>query len=154
MSLGLLDLRVIESSAFIAAPLAGLSLAQFGADVIRVDMIGGGIDYGRLPLMPSGRSLYWTGLNKGKRSVAIDLRKPEGHELVRALVTAPGDEGGVLLTNIGTRWLSHESLVALRPDVVTCTIQGNADGSTAVDYTVNCATGYPAVTGGGSVDAP
>ena len=41
-------------------------------------MIGGGIDYGRLPLMPSGRSLYWTGLNKGKRSIAVDLRQPEG----------------------------------------------------------------------------
>src|SRR5258705_12306309 len=79
MTLAFLDrLRIVESSAFIAAPLAGLTLAQFGADVIRVDMIGGGIDYGRLPLMPSGRSLYWTGLNKGKRSVAIDLRKPEG----------------------------------------------------------------------------
>jgi len=154
MSLRLLDLRVIESSAFIAAPLAGLSLAQFGADVIRIDMIGGGIDYGRLPLMPSGRSLYWTGLNKGKQSIAIDLRRPEGRELARALVTAPGAEGGVLLTNIGTPWLAHESLATLRPDVVTCTIQGNADGSTAVDYTVNCATGYPAVTGGGSLDAP
>jgi 2-methylfumaryl-CoA isomerase len=154
MSLGFLDLRVIESSAFIAAPLAGLSLAQFGADVIRVDLIGGGIDYNRLPVMPSGRSLYWTGLNKGKRSVAIALRKPEGRELVRALVTAPGDNGGVLLTNIGTPWLSHESLAAVRQDVVTCTIQGNADGSTAVDYTVNCATGYPAMTGGGSLEAP
>ena len=71
---------------------------------------------------------------------------------MRALVTAPGDEGGVLLTNIGTPWLSHESLAALRADVVTCTIQGNADGSTAVDYTVNCATGYPAMTG--DFDAP
>ena len=56
-------LRVIESSAFIAAPLAGMTLAQFGADVIRIDMIGGGIDYARLPVMPEGRSLYWTGLN-------------------------------------------------------------------------------------------
>src|SRR5258706_9770625 len=147
-------LRVIESSAFIAAPLAGLTLAQFGADVIRVEMIGGGIDYGRLPLMPSGRSLYWTGLNKGKRSVAIDLRKPEGRELVRALVTATGDNAGVLLTNLGSPWLAHDSLAAQRPDLVSCTIQGNADGSTAVDYTVNCATGYPAITGGGSLEAP
>lgn len=150
----LTPLRVIESSAFIAAPLAGLTLAQFGADVIRVDLIGGGIDYGRLPLMPSGRSLYWTGLNKGKRSVAIDIRKPEGRELMQALVTAPGPEGGVLLTNIGTPWLAHEVLAAKRADVITCTIQGNGDGSTAVDYTVHCATGYPAVTGGGSAEAP
>jgi 2-methylfumaryl-CoA isomerase len=147
-------LRVVESSAFIAAPLAGLTLSQFGADVIRVDLIGGGIDYGRLPLMPSGRSLYWTGLNKGKRSIAIDIRRPEGRDLVRALATAPGPDAGVLLTNIGTPWLAHDSLAALRPDMVTCTIQGNADGSTALDYTVNCATGYPFVTGGATPDKP
>ncbi|HMA09535.1 MAG TPA: CoA transferase, partial [Ramlibacter sp.] len=148
-------LRVIESSAFIAAPLAGLTLAQFGAQVIRIDMIGGGIDYARLPRMPqSGRSLYWTALNKGKRSIAIDLRQPQGRELVQALATAPGANAGVLLTNIGTPWLAHDVLAQRRPDVISCTIQGNADGSTAVDYTVNCATGYPAVTGGGSVQNP
>ena len=151
-------LRIIENSAFIAAPLAGLTLAQFGADVIRVDMIGGGIDYGRMPRMPHargrGRSLYWTALNKGKRSIAVDLRRPEGRELVQALATAPGPDAGVLLTNIGTPWLAHSVLAATRHDVITCTIQGNPDGSTAVDYTVNCATGYPAVTGSGSVDKP
>ncbi len=151
-------LRVIESSAFIAAPLAGLTLAQHGADVIRVDMIGGGIDYARMPRMPHpqgrGRSLYWTALNKGKRSVAIDLRKPEGRELVQALAAAPGPEAGVLLTNIGTPWLSHGLLAQQRPDLISCTIQGNGDGSTAVDYTVNTSTGYPLVTGGGSVQRP
>ncbi|MDM0116026.1 CoA transferase [Variovorax sp. J22R133] len=149
---------MIESSAFIAAPLAGLTLAQYGADVIRIDMIGGGIDYARMPRMPHpqgrGRSLYWTALNKGKRSVAIDLRKPEGRELIQALVTAPGPDAGVLLTNIGTPWLSHEALAQKRADVISCTIQGNGDGSTAVDYTVNCATGYPVITGGGSPAAP
>jgi 2-methylfumaryl-CoA isomerase len=151
-------LRIVESSAFIAAPLAGLALAQFGADVIRVDMIGGGIDYGRMPRMPHpqgrGRSLYWTALNKGKRSIAIDLRRPEGRELVQALATAPGPDAGVLLTNIGTPWLAHQVLAARRPDVITCTIQGNPDGSTALDYTVHCATGYPAITGGGSLQRP
>jgi len=151
-------LRVVESSAFIAAPLAGLALAQHGADVIRVDMIGGGIDYGRMPRMPHpqgrGRSLYWTALNKGKRSIAIDLRRPEGRELVQQLATAPGPDAGVLLTNIGTPWLAHEVLAARRADVITCTIQGNPDGSTALDYTVHCATGYPAITGGGSLQRP
>lgn len=147
-------LRVIESSAFIAAPLAGLTLAQFGADVIRVDMIGGGIDYARMPRMPGGRSLYWSGLNKGKRSIAIDLRSPQGRELVQAMATAPGPDAGVLLTNIGTPWLAHAVLAARRADVISCTIQGNADGSTALDYTVNSASGYPAVTGGGSPQRP
>ncbi|HEY0883826.1 MAG TPA: CoA transferase [Ramlibacter sp.] len=147
-------LRVIESSAFVAAPLAGLTLSQYGADVIRVDMIGGGIDYGRMPRLPGGRSFYWTALNKGKRSVAIDLRQPEGRELVQALATAPGPDAGVLLTNIGTPWLAHGVLAAKRSDVISCTIEGNGDGSTALDYTVNCATGYPAITGGGSVQRP
>ncbi|BEU28526.1 CoA transferase [Paraburkholderia sp. 22B1P] len=148
------DVRVIESSAFIAAPLAGLTLAQFGADVIRVDMIGGGIDYGRVPVAKNGRSLYWTGLNKGKRSIAIDLRRPEGRELVQTLATAPGPNGGVLLTNIATQWLAHEILAAKRADFISCLIQGNGDGSSAVDYTVHCSTGYPAVTGNGSIEAP
>lgn len=150
----LAPLRVIESSAFVAAPLAGLTLAQFGADVIRIDMIGGGIDYGRLPLMPGGRSIYWTSLNKDKRSVAVDIRRPEGRELVQALVTAPGEGGGVLLTNIGTPWLSHASLASRRADLISCTISGNPDGSTALDYTVNAATGYPAMTGDGSLQSP
>ena len=69
-------------------------------------------------------------------------------------MTAPGPDSGVLLTNIGTPWLGHDLLASRRSDVITCTIQGNGDGSTAVDYTVNCATGYPAVTGGGSPHQP
>ncbi|WP_444756704.1 CoA transferase [Pseudomonas sp. A014] len=146
--------RVIESSAFIAAPLCGMTLAQLGAEVIRVDLIGGGIDYQRLPMMPEGRSIYWTSLNKAKKSVAIDIKRPEGRELLQQLVGAPGEAGGILLTNIGTPWLSHKLLSELRPDLISCTIEGNFDGSTAVDYTVNCATGYPMLTGNGSVDRP
>ena len=146
--------RVIESSAFIAAPLCGLTLAQYGADVIRFDLIGGGIDYRRLPVMPGGRSVYWTSLNKGKRSIAIDIRKPEGKELLRALVTAPGADHAVLLTNVPSAFLSHASLSPARPDLISCTIEGNADGSTAVDYTVHCATGYPLITGTGSREHP
>lgn len=153
MTYGFLNgLRVIESSAFVAAPLGGLTLAQYGADVIRIDMIGGGIDYARWPMMPNGRSLYWTGLNKGKRSLAVDLRKPEGRQLVADLVTA--QDSGVLLTNVAAPWLSHAKLAEARHDVITCTIEGNPDGTTAVDYTVNCATGYPLITGDAGAGRP
>ena len=81
---------MIEGSAFVAAPLGGMTLAQLGADVIRFDQIGGGLDAKRWPLAPSGGSLFWAGLNKGKRSIQVDLRSPEGRELVAALVGAPG----------------------------------------------------------------
>ena len=53
-----------------------------GADVIRFDRLQGGLDAGRWPLAPSGRSLFWAGLNKGKRSIAIDMKSPRGREIV------------------------------------------------------------------------
>lgn len=150
----LAGVRVVESSAFIAAPLCGLTLAQHGADVIRFDLIGGGIDYSRMPIAPDGRSIYWTSLNKHKRSIAIDIRKAEGRELLAALVTAPSPHGGILLTNVPSPFLAHSTLKRSRPDLISCTIEGNADGSTAVDYTVNCATGYPMITGDATRDKP
>src|SRR4030081_2134183 len=84
-------LRVVEGSAFVAAPLGGMTLAQLGADVIRFDQIGGGLDNARWPLGADGQSLFWAGLNKGKRSIQLDLRSAEGRELVTALVAARGN---------------------------------------------------------------
>ena len=75
-----LDGTVVEVSSFVAAPLCGVTLSQLGAEVIRVDPIGGASDYRRWPLAESGTSVYWTGLNKGKRSATIDLRSPDGQD--------------------------------------------------------------------------
>src|SRR5438477_428447 len=110
----LADLRIVELSAFVAAPLGGMTMAQFGAEVIRIDPIGGGIDFKRWPVTQDGASLYWAGMNKAKRSVALALErarpsaspcssrpnrgsrsvalaldKPEGREVAQAIATAP-----------------------------------------------------------------
>ena len=139
--------RVVEISAFVAAPLAGVSLAALGADVIRVDPPGGGIDIGRWPLH-NGRSLYWSGLNQGKRSVTIDMRTEVGRRQVSRLITAPGEGGGILLTNLGADgWNSYAELAKLRRDLIMVLITGRRGGETAVDYTVNAALGFPFVTG-------
>ncbi len=144
----LAGMRVIEGSAFVAAPLGGMTLAQLGAEVIRFDPIGGGLDRNRWPVTAEGKSLFWAGLNKGKRSIQIDLRSPQGRELVAELVTAPGPDGGMFLTNFPLRgWLDTEALAKRRPDLITVNITGNHDGSSAVDYTVNPATGFPWATG-------
>ena len=117
-------LRVVEGASFIAGPSCGLHLAQMGADVIRFDQIGGGPDFRRWPLAPNGTSLYWEGLNKGKKSIAIDLGRPEGRELAVALATAPGDDGGVFLTNFPVGgFLSHEALCAKRADLITLRVK-------------------------------
>jgi len=148
-------LRVVEGSAFVAAPLGGMTLAQLGAEVIRFDQIGGGLDYRRWPVTADGTSLFWAGLNKGKRSIALDLRSPEGRELAQALITAGGDGGGLFLTNFpATGWLAHDRLAARRADLVMVNVTGNHDGSSAVDYTVNPAVGLPFVTGGATADRP
>lgn len=145
MNLPLSDLAVVEVSSFVAAPLCGMTLNQLGAQVIRVDPIGGASDVNRWPLAPSGTSIYWTGLNKGKRSATIDLRSADGQDLVQRLIVE-GD--GIVVTNAAAlSWLSYERLAGLRPDIIHVQLLGRGDGSTAVDYTVNAATGYPLVTG-------
>jgi 2-methylfumaryl-CoA isomerase len=147
-------LRIVEVSAFVAAPLGGATLAALGADVIRVDPPGGGIDIDRWPLH-HGRSLYWAGLNQGKRSVTIDTRTDEGRRQVAGLITAPGEGGGIVLTNLPIgRWNSYEELAKLRRDVIMVVITGDRDGATAVDYTVNAAIGFPWLTGPEGHDGP
>jgi 2-methylfumaryl-CoA isomerase len=144
-------LRIVEVSAFIAAPLAGLTLAQLGADVIRIDPPGGNIDIGRLPLAPSGRSLYWASLNRGKRSMEIDFRKPEGKALVRRILAQSGANGGILVTNLALDGeLGFDALREVRPDLIMVRLSGSPDGRNELDYTVNCAVGFPQITGSGA----
>ncbi len=141
-------MRVFESSAFVAIPLAGMTLAQMGAEVIRFDRMEGGLDSGRWPVTREGRSLFWAGMNKGKKSVAVNTRSEEGRALVTRLVTAPGEDAGLFLTNLRVRgWMDHETLSAHRPDLVTVTLLGDRHGNPAVDYSVNPALGFPMATG-------
>src|SRR4051794_30080406 len=141
-------LRVVEGTAFVAAPLAGMTLAQMGADVIRFDRLEGGLDHHRWPVTHDGQSLFWAGLNKGKRSVAVDLSSPRGREIVTALICAPGPDAGIFLTNLRTRgWMDYPALKAKRPDLIMLSVLGTRDGGPAVDYTVNPAVGFPHATG-------
>lgn len=148
MSGVLAGLRVVESSAFVAAPSAGMTLAQLGAEVIRIDPIAGGLDINRWPVTADGKSLYWAGLNKGKRSIRIDIARPEGRALATRLITAPGDHAGLFLTNFpATGWLDYAVLEKRRGDLVMVNILGDTEGRSAVDYTVNAAAGFAFVTG-------
>lgn len=144
----LTGMRVVESSAFVAVPLAGMTLAQMGADVIRIDRLEGGLDHHRWPVTPSGESLFWAGMNKGKRSVALDLSRPEGRDMAQAIICAPMPDAGLFLTNLPTKgFTDHTTLSARRSDLITVTLLGDRQGRPAVDYTVNPALGFPMATG-------
>ena len=139
---------IVEGSAFVAAPLGGMTLAQLGADVIRFDPIGGGLDYRRWPVTEQGNSLFWAGMNKGKRSIQVDIRKPEGKELLTALISRKGEDQGIFLTNFPERgWLSYEALKEKRADLVYINVLGDRKGGSALDYTVNCAVGFANANG-------
>lgn len=141
-------MRVVEGSAFVAIPLAGMTLAQMGAEVIRFDRLEGGLDAGRWPVTADGKSLFWAGLNKGKKSVAVDMKSPRGREIITEIITAPGRDAGLFLTNLRVRgWMDHATLSALRPDLVMVTLLGDRHGRPAVDYTVNPSVGFPDATG-------
>jgi len=141
-------MRVVEGSAFVAVPFAGMTLAQMGADVIRFDRIGGGLDANRWPVAPNGNSHFWAGMNKGKRSIAVDMRSERGQELVTQIITAPGKDAGLFITNLKVRgWMDHETLSKHREDLIMVALKGDRHGRPAVDYTVNPALGFPAITG-------
>ncbi len=140
----LTGLSVVEVSSFVASPTAGLYMGQFGADVIRVDQIGGGQDFRRWPVTRENDSLGWENLNRAKRSLALDLTRPEGRELLVELTRRIGN----LITNLPVKgFLAHDKLAEGRPDLITVRIMGWPDGSVALDYTANAAVGYTALTG-------
>ncbi|MEM9247960.1 MAG: CoA transferase [Pseudomonadota bacterium] len=141
-------MRVVEGSAFVAIPLAGMTLAQMGAEVIRFDRIEGGLDAGRWPVTRSGQSLFWAGLNKGKKSVAVNMRSETGRDLITQIVTAPGEDAGLFLTNLRVRgWMDHDTLAQHRADLISVTLLGDRHGNPAVDYSVNPSLGFPMATG-------
>jgi formyl-CoA transferase len=123
---GALDgLRVIEMGQLIAGPFAGKMLGEFGADVVKIEPPGAGDPLRHWRLLQDGTSVWWQVSSRNKRSVALDLRTPEGQDIARRLVT----EADVLVENFspGTleAWgLGWEALSALNPSLVMLRISG------------------------------
>src|SRR5690348_4985609 len=86
MGEALAGVRVVELGSFIAGPAAGRVLADFGADVVKVERPGSGDEARRWRLHGGETSLLFRVLNRNKRSVTLDLRAPRGREVALALV--------------------------------------------------------------------
>jgi crotonobetainyl-CoA:carnitine CoA-transferase CaiB-like acyl-CoA transferase len=116
----LAGVRVLDVATFVAAPFCGTIMAEFGADVIKIEQPGEGDSLRRFGTMTeAGDTLVWMSEARNKRSVTLDLRTPEGADLFRKLVV----QSDVVLENFrpGTleKWgLGYESLVALNPKLV------------------------------------
>jgi formyl-CoA transferase len=124
-ALPLAGLRVLELGQLIAGPFAGKMLADFGADVIKVEPPGGGDPLRKWRMLKDGTSVWWQVQSRNKRSVALDLRCSEGQELCRRLA----GEADVVIENFkpGTLegWgLGYESLASDNPGLVMLRISG------------------------------
>lgn len=118
-------LKVLELGQLIAGPFAGKTLAEFGADVIKVEPVGVGDPLRKWRMLREGTSVWWEVQSRNKRSVCLDLRSAEGQEAVRALAL----EADVLIENFkpGTLegWgLGWEQLHALNPRLIMLRISG------------------------------
>jgi len=121
----LAGLRVLDISNVIAGPFAAALLGDFGAEVLKVELPGGGDPLRGLPPHKEGKSLLWKAVNRNKKAITLDLRKPEGQALFGRLLP----RFDVLVENYrpGTldRWnLTKEKLWELQPKLVILRVTG------------------------------
>jgi len=121
----LAGLSVVELGALIAGPFCAKVLAEFGADVVKLEPPGAGDPLRKWRYLKDGTSLWWHVQSRNKRSVAVDLRKPDGQAIARALM----ERADIVVENFrpGTleAWgLSYESLAAVNPGLIMVRISG------------------------------
>ncbi|MBH1963360.1 MAG: CoA transferase [Comamonadaceae bacterium] len=159
--LPLAGIRVLDLSHVIAGPMASFYLAQFGAEVIKIETPAGG-DVMRSSKANPAEGDTPTGFvtfNAGKKSMAIDIRTPEGHQAVRNLAAS----ADVFIENfrpgvVAKYGLDYESIKAVKPDIIYCSIsgygqEGEWSGRGAYDHVVQALTGMMMMSGD-SADAP
>ena len=117
--------RVLDLSRVLAGPFCSLILADLGAEIIKVEEIGGGDQTRTIPPFVNGESHYFLAVNRNKKSVALDARTPEGRDLLLKLAA----QCDVVLENfrpgvMDRLGLSYERLKALKPALVVCSISG------------------------------
>lgn len=154
--------RVLDLSRIMAGPWCGQILADLGADVIKVERAGEGDDTRRWgpPFLkdkdgnPTKEAGYYLSVNRGKRSIELDLKSDEGRAAVRALAA----ESDILLENFKTgtldrMGLGYEDLKAVNPKLVYCSVTGFGltgpmAGDAAYDFMIQGMGGLMSVTGG------
>jgi crotonobetainyl-CoA:carnitine CoA-transferase CaiB-like acyl-CoA transferase len=149
----LAGVRVVDLSRVLAGPYATMTLADLGADVVKVEHPKGGDEtrsWG--PPFAGGESAYFLSVNRGKRSVALDLKDPEGRDLALELCA----RADVVIENFrrggaARLGLDYAAVRARRPDVVYCTITGfgrrEPQSRPGYDFTVQAESGLMSITG-------
>ena len=121
-------IKVLDFGRFIAGPFCSALLADYGAEVIRIDRVGGGEDRFIVPVTEHGEGALFLQVNRNKRSMTLDLDSPEGRDIVRKLVAG----ADVVIANMPPRTLKslgldYGSLCAIKSDIIL--VASNAFGN-------------------------
>lgn len=154
----LTGIRVVALEQAVAAPFCSRQLADFGADVIKIERPDGGDSARAYDSAMKGTSAYFAWLNRGKRSVALDVKTPDGHDACTRLI----NRADVVVHNLAPGAMErlgfgYDEVSAKNPRVIWCGISGyGPDGpmrdKKAYDMLVQAESGVVSVTGG--ADAP
>jgi crotonobetainyl-CoA:carnitine CoA-transferase CaiB-like acyl-CoA transferase len=149
----LAGIRVVELARVLAGPWCGMTLADLGAEVIKIEPPEGDDTRGWGPPFQNGLSAYFACCNRNKRSIALDLRDPATRPVLEALV----EQADVVIENYRTGGaeklgVGYEQLRALNPRLVYCSISGyGRDGPQAdrpgYDFAIQAEAGLMALTG-------
>ena len=127
-------LRVLDFGRYIAGPFCAAMLADLGADVIRIEWAGSNDDRHVMPVTAGGEGALFMQMNRGKRSLAMDMQHPKAPAVFRKLVAG----ADVVVANMSRRararlGLDYEGLTAIRPDIVLTTVTAFGTGSAQAD---------------------
>jgi len=146
-------IKVLDLSRVLAGPWCGQTLADLGADVIKVESFDGDDTRGMGPPYIGAISAYFSCANRNKRSICIDLHKPESREIIHALVA----QADIVIENFRTGTaerlgVGYDALSAINPRLIYCSISGygrtGPDAKRAgYDYAVQAEGGLMAITG-------
>ena len=145
----LAGVRVVELSQLIAAPFAGLTLLDYGAEVVKIEAPAGDPARGFPPWLPDGASAFFEVLNRGKSGVVADLATAAGRERAAELIASADVVIESLGPARGALGVTYEEAAARKPALVWCSISGwgRDQPGRAIDPSVQAAMGMISVTG-------
>ena len=154
MSVALNGIKVLDLSRVLAGPWAPMTLGDLGADVLKIELPGTGDDTRTwMPPAVEGVSTYYLGANRNKKSVAIDIGKPEGRDLIIELAK----KSDVLIENFRPASLkkfklTYDDLKDINPRLIYCSISGYGRGHEleerpGYDFIIQAESGFMSITG-------
>ena len=112
-------IQVLDLGRYIAGPYCAALLGEYGADVIRVDRVGGSEDRSILPVSADGEGAQYLQANRNKRSITLEIDKPEGREILHALIRRSDVEVANMPPRVlAKQGLDYASLARIRPDII------------------------------------